>query len=269
MVEFVSADWVESQLGDPEFLLIDPRGPMRYTQGHLRGAVNLPAVRLFGRDGKLLSTYELAEFFASVGVGNDTPVTMYDGGDGRNAAMAAWTLEYLGHDNIRIMDTFFETWAAQGREKMYRPVRPTANRFEARLNPAVRAALEDVSRALEEASSGSPVTLLDLRSLDEFNGLPEVDERPGHIPGAVNLVWQQVVDGNDSFLVAEANLRQLLEASGVGRDAPVIAYCRSGIRASVGYMALKQLGYDVRLYDGSYLEWMNQSMPVEETPGRD
>ena len=266
MVEFVSADWVESQLGAPDFLLIDPRGPMRYMQGHLRGAVNLPAVRLFGRDGKLLSTYELAEFFGSVGVGNDTPVTMYDGGDGRNAAMAAWTLEYLGHDNIRIMDTFFETWAAQGREKLYRPVRPTANQFEARLNPAVRAVLEDVSRALEDATSSSVVTLLDLRSQDEFDGLPEIDERPGHIPGAVSLVWQQLVDGNDSYLLAEDSLRHLLAAKGASPDAPVIAYCRSGIRASVGYLALKELGYDVRLYDGSYLEWMNQGMPVEETP---
>ncbi len=268
MVEFVSADWVESRLGQPDFLLIDPRGPMRYTQGHLQGAVNLPAVRLFGRDGKLLSIYELAEFFGSVGVGNDTPVTMYDGGDGRNAAMAAWTLEYLGHDNIRIMDAFFETWAAQGREKFYRPVRPTANQFQPSLNPGVRALLEDVSRALEGASPGDSITLLDLRSLDEYNGLPELDERPGHIPGALNLVWQQLVDGNDSYLLSEDRLRQLLETGGVSQDTPVIAYCRSGIRASVGYLALKQLGYNVKLYDGSYLEWMNQGMPVEETASK-
>ena len=269
MVEFVSADWLESQLGNPEFLLIDPRGPMRYMQGHLRGAVNLPAVRLFGRDGKLLSNYELAEFFGSVGVGNDTPVTMYDGGDGRNAAMAAWTLEYLGHDNIRIMDTFFETWAAQGREKLYRPVRPTANQFVPSLNPEVRATLEDVSRALEGASGGDAVTLLDLRSRDEFDGLPEIDERPGHIPGAVHLPWQQLVDGNDSYLLPEVNLRQHLESSGVPPGSPVIAYCRSGIRASVGYLALKQLGYNVQLYVGSYLEWMSRGMPVEEAPGVD
>lgn len=265
MVEFVSADWVESRLGEPDFLLIDPRGPMRYTQGHLRGAVNLPAVRLFGRDGKLLSTYELAEFFGSVGVGNDTPVTMYDGGDGRNAAMAAWTLEYLGHDKISIMDTFFETWAAQGREKLYRPVRPTANRFEPRLNPEVRAVLAEVSQALEDAPGGGAVTLLDLRSQDEFDGLPEIDERPGHIPGAVNLVWQQLVDGNDSYLLPEDGLRQLMESSGVTSGSRVIAYCRSGIRASVGYLALKQMGYDAKLYDGSYLEWMSQGMPVEES----
>ena len=263
MVEFVSADWVESQLGSPDFLLIDPRGPMRYMQGHLRGAVNLPAVRLFGRDNKLLSVYEMAEYFGSVGVGNDTPVTFYDGGDGRNAAMATWALEYLGHTDIRIMDTFFETWAAQGREKLYRPVKPTANQLEAKLNQQLRATLEDVSQASESATAGDAAALLDLRSQDEFGGLPEVDERPGHIPGAVNLVWQYLVDGNDSYLRSEGELREMLAARGIGEGKPVIAYCRSGIRASVGYLALKQLGYDVKLYDGSYLEWMNQGMPVE------
>ena len=265
MVEFVSADWVESRLGDPDFLLVDPRGPMRYMQGHLRGAVNLPAVRLFDRENKLLSVYELAEFFGSVGVGNDTPVTLYDGGDGRNAAMAAWTLEYLGHTDIRIMDMFFEQWAAQGREKLYRPVRPTANTLEPHLNSAVRATLADVSQAVEANSNASQVSLLDLRSQMEFDGLPDVDDRPGHIPGSANLVWQELVDGNDSYLASSEALRSKLGARDINPERPVIAYCRSGIRASLGYLALKHLGFDVRLYDGSYLEWMNSGMPVEQS----
>ena len=264
MVEFVSADWVESRLGAPDFLLVDPRGPMRYMQGHLRGAVNLPAVRLFGRDGKLLTVYELSEFFGSVGVGNDTTVTLYDGGDGRNAATAAWALEYLGHTDVQIMDMFFEEWAAQGREKLYRPVRPTANRFEAEINSEIRATIDDVSQALKGEAGGAGVALLDLRSQAEFEGMPDLDERPGHIPGAVNVVWQELVDGNESYLKTEAALRELLGSGGLHPDAPVIAYCRSGIRASVGYLALKQLGREVRLYDGSFLEWMNEGMPVEQ-----
>lgn len=264
MVEFVSADWVESQLGSPDFLLVDPRGPMRYMQGHLRGAVNLPAVRMFDRESKLLSVYELAEYFGSVGVGNDTPVTFYDGGDGRSAAMAAWALEYLGHTDIRLMDMFFEQWAAQGREKLYRPVRPTANTLEPRLNPSVRATLEDVSRAVEADSAGRQVSLLDLRSQMEFDGLPDLDDRPGHIPGSVNLVWQELVDGNAGYLESAVALKEKLAAREINPEKPVIAYCRSGIRASVGYLALKSLGYDVRLYDGSFLDWMNSGMPVEE-----
>ena len=107
--------------------------------------------------------------------------------------------------------------------------------------------------------------MLDLRSQMEFDGLPDVDDRPGHIPGAVNLVWQELVDGNASYLESPEVLNGKLEARQIDPDGPVIAYCRSGVRASVGYLALKQLGYDVRLYDGSYLEWMNGDMPVEET----
>jgi len=265
MATFVSADWVAERIGQPEYLVIDPRSAMRYLMGHLRGAVSVPFKKLQGPDGKLAEPEQLASAFGDAGLGDEVTPVLYDHQDGRNAAMAAWTLEYLGHDNIRIMDTFFETWAAQGREKFYRPVRPTANQFEPSLNPGVRALLEDVSKALEGASPGHPITLLDLRSMDEYNGLPEVDDRPGHIPSAVNLAWQQRVDGNESHLLSEEMLRQWLESVAVGRDAPVIAYCRSGIRASVGYLALKQLGYDVRLYDGSYLEWMNQGMPVEGT----
>ena len=94
--------------------------------------------------------------------------------------------------------------------------------------------------------------------------MPDLDERPGHIPGAVNVVWQELVDGNESYLKTEDALRELLGSRGLQPDAPVIAYCRSGIRASVGYLALKQLGHDVRLYDGSFLEWMNEGMPVEQ-----
>lgn len=264
MVEFVSADWVASRLGSPGFLLVDPRGPMRYMQGHLRGAVNLPAVRLFGRDGKLLPVYELSEFLGSVGVGNDTPVTLYDGGDGRNAAMVAWTLEYLGHAEVQIMDMFFEEWSARGGEKLYRPVPPTAKRFEPEIRPEARATLVQVSQALGGQGTGAGVALLDLRSRAEFDGMPDLDERPGHIPGAVNVVWQELVDGNEGYLKKEAALRELLASRGVPTGVPVIAYCRSGIRASVGYLALKRLGLDVRLYDGSYLEWMNEGMPVEQ-----
>ena len=267
MAVFVSADWVQENLGAPGSLLIDPRGPMRYMQGHIRGAVNLPAVRLFGRDGLLLSVFELAEFLGSVGLSNDTALTLYDGGDGRNAAMLTWVLEYLGYTDVRIMDIFFEGWAAQGRDKFYRPVRPIANQFTPQVNPQVRATLEEVSAALADGGGAREggATLLDLRSQAEYDGMPDLDTRPGHIPGAVSLVWQDLVEGPASYLKPPEALQELLDSRNVGKDGTVIAYCRSGIRASVGYLALQQLGYNVRLYDGSYLDWMNRDMPVETT----
>lgn len=267
MAPFVSADWVAAHLDDPDSLLLDPRGPMRYMQGHLRGAVNLPAARLFDRAGQLLSVYELAEFFGSVGLGNDISLTLYDGGDGRNAALVAWTLDYLGYNEVRIMDLFFEEWAAQGRAKFYRPVRPTARQFIPQVNPQGRAALEEVAAAVSAGAgnAGGGIKLLDLRSAAEYAGMPDLDARPGHIPGAVNLPWQELVEGSGSYLKSPAALRELLAARGINPQDPVIAYCRSGIRASVGWLALRQLGMAVRLYDGSYLEWMNRGMAVESS----
>ena len=277
MAHFVSADWVEAHLDDPNSLLLDPRGPMRYMQGHLRGAVNLPATRLFDREGKLLSVYELAEFFGSVGLGNDISLTLYDGGDGRNAALVAWTLDYLGYNEVRIMDLFFEEWAAQGRPKFYRPVRPTANQFLPQVNPQGRATFEEVAAAVAAAggggssgggdggSSGGGIKLLDLRSAAEYAGLPDLDTRPGHIPGAVNLPWTELVDGSGRYLQPPAAMRERLAAQGINPPDKVIAYCRSGIRASVGWLALQQLGMDVRLYDGSYQEWMHRGMAVESS----
>lgn len=267
MAAFVSADWVEAHLDDPNSLLLDPRGPMRYMQGHLRGAVNLPAARLFDREGRLLSVYELAEFFGSVGLGHDLSLTLYDGGDGRNAALVAWTLDYLGYRDVRIMDLFFEEWAAQGRAKFYRPVRPTANQFRPQVNPQGRATLEEVAAAVAagDSDSGGGIKLLDLRSAAEYAGLPDLDARPGHIPGAVNLPWTELVDGSGRYLKSPAAMRELLAAADINPPDKVIAYCRSGIRASVGWLALQQLGMEVRLYDGSYLEWMNRGMAVESS----
>ena len=237
MAVFVSADWVQENLGAPGSLLIDPRGPMRYMQGHLRGAVNLPAVRLFGRDGRLLSVFELAEFLGSVGLSNDTALTLYDGGDGRNAAMLTWVLEYLGYTDVRIMDIFFEEWAVQGRDKFYRPVRPTANQFTPQVTPRVRATLEDVSAALADSEGGrggrgGGATLLDLRSQAEYDGMPDLDTRPGHIPGAVSLVWQDLVEGPASYLKAPEVLRELLDSRNVGKRMRLspIAAAESGLR---------------------------------------
>ena len=60
MARLVSTSWVTERLGQRGFLIIDPRGPMKYLSGHLPGAVNLPAYKAFGADGALMAPAELA-----------------------------------------------------------------------------------------------------------------------------------------------------------------------------------------------------------------
>ena len=256
MATFVSADWVSDHIGRPGFLIIDPRSAMRYLMGHLRGAVSVPFKKLQGPDGNLATVDQLAAAFGDAGLGDDVTPVLYDHQDGRNAAMAAWVLEYLGRDDVHIMDLRFESWKDEGREVLYRPVPAEARAFTARLNPSVRATLEDT------ANAGDAI-LLDTRTEDEFNGQVEMDHRPGHIPGAVNLPHVETAGEGGNLLIDEFELRTRLAVVGVANNDSVIVYCRSGIRASVAWLALRQNGYNVRLYDGSYAEWMDSDQPVE------
>jgi thiosulfate/3-mercaptopyruvate sulfurtransferase len=66
------------------------------------------------------------------------------------------------------------------------------------------------------------------------------------------------------LLAPHEKLERMLADSGIVRGDKLIAYCRSGRRASLGYLALRELGYDVRLFDGSYAEWTRAGLPVEK-----
>ena len=233
---------------------------MRYLRGHLKGSVSFPLRKLLlDPKGMLLPAEAVAASLGSVGLGDEETPVIYDGHDGRHGAMLAWALEYLGRTDVHLMDSFFEKWVAEKREIFYRPGKPAPKRFPVRVNPKVRATLEEVS-------SGAGLKLLDTRSRDEYTGKEDTAGRPGHIPGAVHINWLDFLDGKDGLLLPDEKLSRLLKAAQIDRRDRVVAYCHSGIRAALGYVALKQLGYDVRLYDGSYAEWASKGMPVETGP---
>ncbi len=256
MVNFVSADWVSDHIGQPGYLIIDPRSAMRYLMGHLRGAVNVPFKKLQGTDGRLGPPDQLAAVFGEAGLGDGVTPVIYDHQDGRNASMVAWVLEYLGRSDVYIMDILYDAWKEQGREVLYRPVSTEPKSLSPRLNPSVRATISDL------VTSGE-TKLLDTRSQEEFRGQTEIDHRPGHIPGAVNVPHSEMA-GTDGRLLIELDLlRRRLAAAGITPSDPVVAYCRSGIRASLAYLSMQQAEYNVRLYDGSYAEWMDSGHAVE------
>ena len=54
-----------------------------------------------------------------------------------------------------------------------------------------------------------------------------------------------------------------MTATGITPSDPAVAYCRTGIRASLAYLSMQHTEYKVRLYDGSYSEWMDSGHTVE------
>lgn len=62
-------------------------------------------------------------------------------------------------------------------------------------------------------------------------------------------------------------LAQLYEAAGLRPDRPVITYCGGGYYGAFSLFVLYQLGYeDVRLYDGSWIEWTSKGGTIETGP---
>lgn len=110
------------------------------------------------------------------------------------------------------------------------------------------------------------VVILDARPPAEFSGETpgEGIDRPGHIPGATNLFWQTLVESEDNpRLKNETELRRLFEQAGARPGVTVVAYCRTGGQSSFLYAVARHLGYDVRLYDGSFIDWSRTDYPVE------
>ena len=260
MTTYVSADWVAARISDPSFLIIDTRYSMRHLMGHLQHAVNVPPPKLRDLQGQLLSPDGFSDLFGAAGLGDLITPILYDGYDGRNSALVAWILEYLGRDDTHIMDIVYDEWAAQDREVFYRPVPRTERQFTSHINPAVRASLEYVSHT-------NGLTLVDTRSLEEFEGRSDADEIPGHIPGAINVVWQALVGRDGRLLCSENEAKRIIEEAEIDSSNTVVTYCKVGARAAVGYQALKRLGFDVKLFDGSYSEWEKSGLPVENPSG--
>ncbi len=295
MVVFVTSEWVDAHLDAPGVRVLDPRRSTQYLQGHLKNAVNLPLGKAFDPEGRLRSVDDLAVWIGRAGLDERTTPLLYDAHDGRNAAMLAWLLEYLGRDDVRVMDIFLERWVAEGRALFYRPVRPAPAAFSPRVAPDVRATLGDVR-------AGRAGKLADFRSRDEYTGRLGPPMRPvlaqstpaqpapapqgrgeqargpippegegqagssaGHIPGSVNIDWQELLGEDHRFLAPRETLQRLVDEAGITRADRVVAYCQTGPRAAVGYLALRILGFDVRLYDGSYAEWIREGLPVETT----
>jgi thiosulfate/3-mercaptopyruvate sulfurtransferase len=119
----------------------------------------------------------------------------------------------------------------------------------------------------ERALAGdASLTLVDARAPERYRGDHEpIDPVAGHIPGAANLPFATLAPGGRFLPPGE--LRERLAAAGVARGADAVAYCGSGITASVVIAAAATAGIDdVRLYAGSWSEWCRAVPGNDEAP---
>ncbi len=222
---------------------------MKYLQGHIQRAVNLPTSRVFDKGTlELLPIERLTGIIGDAGIDEDRTVLVYDDHDGQNEAMLAWTLELLGHPRVKILSSFMGRWTKESRPISYRPAMLEPRIMRGKPNSDVRATLEEIS-------SGIAMKLVDLRGQDEFEGKSSDGPRSRHLPGAVNLPWTSLL-GEDELFRGKYQLETVVSELGLRRDDRIVTYCSYGPRAAMGYAALRHLGFEhVKVYDKSFQQW--------------
>jgi thiosulfate/3-mercaptopyruvate sulfurtransferase len=179
-------------------------------------------------------------------------------GDPIPAGRAFAAFDYLGlADRVALLD---------GGPAAFTAAPATSARSNAPLRTSVRADMIVDAAWVHARLNDRRYAILDARPPAEFSGEVPGDgiARPGHIPGARNVFWQTLVQSADNpRLRPEAELRGLFAAAGVEAGMTIVAYCRTGGQASFLYTVARHLGYDVRLYDGSYVDWSRTNYPVE------
>jgi thiosulfate/3-mercaptopyruvate sulfurtransferase len=276
VTNLVTTEWMAQHLDDPGLRIVEvDEDTEAYHRGHLPNAVAVnwttdlqdPVRRDF------VSPQAFAALQDRLGITNATPVILYGGNNNWFAAYAYWYYKVYGHADVRLVDGGRKAWELEGRKMVTESPAVTATTGYRAAKPdlAIRAFRNQV---LEEYVGNPTAALVDVRSPEEYRGerlapdhLPnEAAQRPGHIPGAVNIPWAKAVDAESGRFLATEQLRSLYGDQGITADRDVVAYCRIGERSAHTWFVLHELlGFPhVRNYDGSWTEWGSLvGVPIE------
>ncbi|EML7084072.1 3-mercaptopyruvate sulfurtransferase [Klebsiella oxytoca] len=273
---FVAADWLAEHIDDPEIQIIDARmAPpgqeerdlnAEYQAGHIPGAVFFDIEALSDHTSPLPHMMPRAEAFAvamrELGVSSDKHLVVYDEGNLFSAPRAWWMLRTFGVEKVSIVAGGLEGWRRDGLPlEQGLPELPEGD-FDGRVDPLAVKRLTDVLLVSHEGSA----QIVDARPAGRFNGQvaePRPGLRCGHIPGALNVPWTELVINGELKTTDELN--EIFARHGVDFERPIIASCGSGVTAAVVVLALTTLGVNgVSLYDGSWSEWgARTDLPIE------
>lgn len=263
----VTADWLAGRLGDAGLVVLDGSWRLPDTGRDARGeyaAAHIPGAAFFDIEAiadhatdlphMLPSPADFATAARRLGVEAGSTVVVYDTVGIFSSPRVWWTFRAMGHDQVFVLDGGLPAWIADGHPVETGWSEPAHGEFKAHARPALVAALADVRRALETGAA----QLVDARGAPRFRGEapePRPGVRAGHMPGAKNAHYAQVIAADGTLKPPEA-LQAAFDAAGVDLDRPIVTTCGSGITASILALALARLGrWDTPVYDGSWSEW--------------
>lgn len=262
----VSTAWLADHLHDPSLVVLSVGDANAYAHAHIPGArpVDFSAIQDHGSQLtlQLAPMADLVSAFGKLGVSSDSRVVLYfiDSNQASRTTRVFLTLDAMGlGDRTSLLDGGYPAWTGENRAVTAEAPPVTAGKLTACPQSDVVADLDYVRANLHRPG----VAIIDARNAQFYTGASQgTGKRPGHIPGASNLTFSTLLDDSGKFKPREA-LAAMFQNAGAKSGDRVVSYCHIGQQATVVYFVARYLGYDARLYDGSWEEWSSRGdLPV-------
>ena len=267
--KLVDAEYLLNNRTNNNIVVIDARGGMleegslMYDKAIVVDWTDISLLGEFGGEelGKLLSKENYQQIFSKVGITDESEVLVYgftmpEQGFG-DEARVLYTFSYAGFDNVKFIDGGFKQVEKLGFNKKYVP---TTDRID--VSDVVRSEATQNEKAIytDELLSkigNTDVQIIDTRLEVEYNGRVIYGEnKAGHIPGAISLPFNTLVD-NNGFLKSREELEKYVADKGLDKNKLQVTYCTTGVRASYVAVILEELGFKVRNYEPSFARYAN------------
>ena len=220
----IFADELKDRLDDGSICLVDVRPTHEYVEGHIPGAIHLDlfAISLSDTSEQVFDAFmwTIAYLFKDRGIDPTKTIVWYENESGVKAARGFWFCEYLGHEDVRVLDGGLSAWSAAGGEVSTEPVAPeevaqfsTDSKVDAHMDAETIHGLLDAG----------DFAVLDTRAAAEHYGDVARSARGGAIPGSIHIEWMNNLDENGMFRPA-AELRELYESAGITPEKRVMSY---------------------------------------------
>lgn len=247
-----------------KLLVLDLCAEQTYRQGHIDGAVHVPPQKIVcglpPTPGKIASKAQLDKLFSFLGLTPDTHVVVYDDEGGGWAGRMIWTLDAIGHKHYSYLNGGLHAWLASGQGVTQEIPVVTPSQVSVKIDPKVVIELPDILGEMDRAD----FVVWDARSPAEYRGERLTALKNGHIPGAINCEWTQLMDPHQALRI-RSDARDYLAALGFTPEKRIVTHCQSHHRSGFTYLVGKALGLNIRAYHGSWAEWGNHpTTPVAQ-----
>lgn len=262
----VEVEWLKANLSDPKIVLLQTSFlKFDYDREHIEGARYLWPGWL-GPDSPegALNVPDLekaTDVLRDLGVNSDSHIILcHIRNEVSSTARLFLTLEHLGlRGRVSFLNGGLEQWKKAGN--------PVTTLVPSVKKGNVKIKLGDLivnkEYVLKTLSSANGI-VVDARATRFYDGEPTGNPRDGHITGAKNIPFMDLVDANNLYKPLPE--LQTYFTPVAAKDKELVVYCFIGQTASVVYMAGRMLGYNMKLYDGSMQEWSRiEALPMEKT----